>query len=237
MSTIFDIFSGYSLLAYHPSACNCHTCIDISGNESQVDGRLINGLCVRLESFSQSLLNLGGCPILYPLIDLFQEADYNEVNNVISSDDDDDENSTTKSSLDYRTSSFSNPIALIIHLLNYILSSTSITMLTEQMTDHYNVEILATYLNHISPIFIDRQLLISIEQIIELSQSINLSNVFTTKVIQYILLNFNIWSKSTYHVRMLHLKYVTKLVQYETIFNREKFGVEFFLDVLKEHFK
>ncbi|CAF4116210.1 unnamed protein product [Rotaria sp. Silwood2] len=234
-STIFDLLSNHSLHAYHPLACNGHICTDVSGSSSRINnGRLINGLCLRLHLFSQSIFNLGGCAILYPLIELFQENDYDESDNLLSSNENRD---SKESSSDTNKQLYSNPIASIIYLIRCILSSSSTNLLIEQMTKHHNIEILGKYLNNIPSFFIDKQLLISIEQLIESSQLIDPSHLLTTQLIQYILFDFNLWNKSKFHIRILHLQYISIVIQYDKKFDREKFRVQFFLDILKQHFK
>ncbi|CAF3646804.1 unnamed protein product [Adineta steineri] len=226
-SVIFDLISTRSLLLYHPLACNGQICIDISSCSTQINGRLINGSCLRLYPFSESLVNLGGCPILYPLIELFQE---NDTNNILSYDQ-------TKTSDNRHNHFYSNPIASIIYLIRCILSSKSMIILTEQIAQHYNIEILGEYLNHISSSsFIDQQLLMSIEELIESSRSISSLQLLTIQLIQHILFNFTLWNKSNFHVRLLHLQYILKVIKEEKNFDRDKFGIQFFLDILKQHF-
>jgi hypothetical protein len=229
-TTLFDYLSTRSLLLYHPLACNGKICLDISGCSFQLNGRLINGSYFRLHPFSQSLLNVGGCQILYPLIELFQENSdkffsFNEYKNSLIS------------SSDLNNHFYSNPIASIIDLIRCILSSQSMVILTEEITKHDNIEILGEYLNRISSSLIDQQLLISIEQLIESSRSMNSSRLLTTQLIQYILFDFNLWNKSTFYVRLLHLQYILKIIREDKKFDREKFGTQFFLDILKQHFK
>jgi hypothetical protein len=219
------------VLAYHPLACNSQICVDISGCLSQMNGRLNNGSCLRLHSFSQSLLNLGGCSILYPLIELFEE-NVNEDSTNISSLNEHKNSEKASSEMDN-----SNPIASIIHLISSILSSTPTIMLTEQITKYSNIEILGEYLNHIPSSFIDQQLLISIEQFIESSRLIDSSRSLTNQLIEHILLDFNLWNKAKFHVRLSHLQHILELIKNEKKYDREKFGIQYFLDIIKQHFK
>ncbi|CAF1437243.1 unnamed protein product [Rotaria magnacalcarata] len=232
--TIFDLLLTHSLLAYHPLACNGHTCIDISGSSSQLNGRLINGLCLRVHPFSQSILSIGGCSILYPLIGLFKENDYDDSENTLPSTE---RKHSNESSSNINAQLYSNPIASIIYLIRCILSSSSAKILIEQMTKQHNIELLGNYSINIPSLFIDKQLLVSIEQLIESSQCIDSSYLLTDQLIQYILFDFNLWNKSTFHVRLLHLQYLSIIIQYNKKFNRENFGVQYFLDIVKQHFK
>jgi hypothetical protein len=174
-----------------------------------MNGRLNNGSCIRLHSFSESLLNLGGCPVLYPLIEKFQENDYCFI---------------------------SNPIGSIIHLIRCVLSSTFRRILTEQTTKHYNVELLGQYLNRQPSVFVDEQLLIAIRQLIECLKLNSSSILLINQFIQYILFDFHLWNRAKFSVRISHLQYVATVIKDEKKYYRTKFGVQFFLDILKEYF-
>jgi hypothetical protein len=174
-----------------------------------MNGRLNNGSCIRLHSFSESLLNLGGCPVLYPLIEKFHENNYCFI---------------------------SNPIGSIIHLIRCVLSSTSRRILTEQMTKHYNVELLGQYLNRLPSIFIDEQLLISIRQLIECLKLNSSPSLLINQFIQYILFDFHLWNRAKFSVRISHLQYIAIVIKDEKKYYRTKFGVQFFLDILKQDF-
>jgi hypothetical protein len=212
-----------------------------------MNGRLNNGSCFRLHSFSESLLNLGGCPILYPLIEKFKENDYPDNSNSDNLSSPTSVESPTDwiivrkqsqkllSDIDNRL--ISNPIASIVNLLRCVLSSTSMRILTEQMTKHYNIELLGQHLNRISPFFVDQQLLIAIQQLTECSRLNESPNLLINQLIQYILLDFGLWNKAKFHVRISHLQYVAAVIKDERKYYRTKFGVQFFLDVIRQHFK
>ena len=217
-SVLHEYLLTRSVLAYHPSACDGQICTDISGSFPSFHGRLINSSCSQLYSFSQSLFQLGGCPVLYPLIDFFEEKDYDHSDRKFSSDE----------------NQYSNPIASIISLIRYTLSS---MILTEQLTKHWNIEILGEFLKRMSSYFLDEQLLFSIEQLIEYCRSIDTSSLLTTQLIEHILFDFQLWNQSNAHLRIVHLQAIDKLIKEDRYFDREKFGVQFFLDILKEYFK
>jgi len=251
ISTIlFDYLSTRTLLVYHPLACNGQICLDLSTCTSQMNGRLNNGTCRRLRSFSQSLLNLGGCPVLYPLINSFDEKDFlHEIENQSSSSSSSSpgpnetptdwifvRNQSQKLLCDIDNRLISNPVASVINLIRCVLSSTATFILADQMTQHYNVELLGQHLNRLSPIFIDQQLLIAIQQLIESCRLISISNFLVNQLIQHLLLEFSLWYKAKFHVRIAHLQYVAAVIKDEKKFYRTKFGVQFFLDVLRQYF-
>lgn len=110
-------------------------------------------------------------------------------------------------------------------------------ILTEQLTKHWNIEILGEFLKRMSSYFLDEQLLFSIEQLIEHCRSIETSSLLTTQLIEHILFDFQLWNQSNSHLRILHLQAIEKLIKEDRYFDREKFGVQFFLDILKEYFQ
>lgn len=217
-SILHEYLLTRSLLAYHPSACDGQICIDISGSSPSLPGRLINSSSSHIHSFSQTLFQLGGCSILYSLIEFFDENDYDQSNEILPSDE----------------NQYSNPIASIISLIRYSLSS---RILTEQLTKHWNVEILAEFLKRMSNYFLDAQLLLAIEQLIESSRSLDFSSFLITQLIEHILFDFQLWNQSDSHLQILHLQTISKIIKEDRHIDREKFGVQFFLDILKEHFK
>lgn len=232
-ANIFDLLSTNSLLIYHPLASGDHICLDISGG-SPNNGRLVNVLCLRAHSFSESVASLGGCPIFYPLIELLRDDDSEKLDDILCLDDN-KVSSDSLSNIDDQI--YSNPIASIIYLIRSILITTSTNILIEQMTKQHNIEILGKYLNLISPSFVDQQLLVSIQQLMESSQHIDPSHRLTIQLIRYILFDFNLWNKAIVHVRMLHLQYIAMIIQYDKSFNREIFDVQCFLDIVKQHFQ
>lgn len=211
-----------------------------------MNGRLNNGHCLRVRSFSESLLNLGGCSVLYPLFEKFQECDYSDslhsetVPSSSSFDTSTDwiivRNQSQKNSSDIDNRLISNPVASVINLIRCVLSSTCMAVVSEQMTKKYNVELLGQHLHSISSSFIDQQFLIAIQQLIECSRLNESSNLLTSQLIQYILLDFGLWNKAKYNVRMSHLQYITSIIKDERKYYRNKFGVQYFLDTIRQYF-
>lgn len=200
--TIIEMLSTRSLVVYHPLACNGQVCVDVSGSPSPLHGRLINGSSLRLNSFAQSLFNIGGCSVLYTLLEFFSAEHLD-----------------------------TNPAASIIHLIHQVISSTA------AMTEEFHIEVLGDYLERLPSLLIDEQFLLSIEQITESSRFLDASNALPRQLIEHVLLNFSIWSRANLSIRRAHLEYLVKYIKIEKKFERETFGVQFFLDILSEHFK
>ncbi|CAF4427909.1 unnamed protein product, partial [Didymodactylos carnosus] len=134
----------------------------------------------------------------------------------------------------------SNPCATILNLIRCIFSSSKYNSLhIEQMCRDYNVEILQKYLSSIPQCFIDQELLIAIQQIIEclkLCESISIVRTLINSLVQYLLLDFNLWNKAKINVRIMHIQYLTTIIKDDRKFFRHKFGVQYLLDCIKQHF-
>lgn len=213
--------------------------MDISGGSATRNGRLVNCSSSRLYSFSQALLRLGGCTVLYPLFDLFHSDHQQNIvePSLFPMHCPQINEKETKSLMKLNEQLNSNPIVSILHLIHDILSSSSIHCLRKEMIKSVDVELLAEYLNRLSSSFIDVEFLKAIEQLIDVSREFDPSNHLTNELLKHILLNFSLWNKAQFQIRSAHLQYINKYVKNEKHFNRDMFGVEFFLDVLKEYFK
>lgn len=53
---------------------------------------------------------------------------------------------------------------------------------------------------------------------------------------QHILFDMRIWGRSPFPVRIGHVQYLSKLVQEDRLFFRKKYGVQYLLDVIKQHY-
>ena len=57
------------------------------------------------------------------------------------------------------------------------------------------------------------------------------------QIFHSILFDFRIWSRSEFHVQIGHIQYLSTLVKEDRkYFKRKGFGVQFFLDVVRNHY-
>ncbi|CAF1301146.1 unnamed protein product [Didymodactylos carnosus] len=248
---ISDLFATKTIFAYHPLACKDASCVNISG-KTQMNGWLNYGTCSHLHSYSKSLLSIGSIPALYLLFECFNEQEYqmNQTSLTVLSDVD---SSPSETLLDSQCSDWTitnnlttdnylqlNPCATILNLIHCIFSSSKYNSLhIEQMCRDYNVQILQKYLNNIPFYFIDQEFLIAIQQIIDclkLYKSISMVQTLINSFVQYLLLDFNLWKKAKLNVQLMHIEYLTKIIKDDRIYFRNKFGIQYFLDSIKQHF-
>lgn len=242
--TLFDYVSTRSVALYHPLASNGLVSLDISTVHSQMNARLNNVSSFRVHSFVESLLNLGDCSLIYRLFGHFNEQDYSQLPNIENSLSFDmnsndwilvrSQSQINNSDIDQKF--LNNPIASILTLVRSILTSKPIKRLSEQNTHYFHTELLGYHLNQLASVFVDQQLLIAIQQLIESTRLSPSFQIIHNQLIQHVLLEFSFWSKAKYSVRIAHLQYVSALIKDEKKFYRNKFGVQFFLDTLRQYF-
>ena len=51
-----------------------------------------------------------------------------------------------------------------------------------------------------------------------------------------ILLDFRIWSRSEFHMQIGHIQYISTLIMSDRKYFRKKFGIQYFLDVIRQHY-
>ncbi len=56
------------------------------------------------------------------------------------------------------------------------------------------------------------------------------------QIYRSLLFDFRIWSRSEFHVQIGHVQYLSTIIKDDRKFFRRKFGVQFFLDVIRRHY-
>ena len=59
---------------------------------------------------------------------------------------------------------------------------------------------------------------------------------FLSQIHQSILFDFRIWSRSQFTVQIGHIQYLSTLIKSDRKYFRKKFGVQYFLDVIRAHY-
>jgi len=54
---------------------------------------------------------------------------------------------------------------------------------------------------------------------------------------QHLLFDMRIWCRSQFHVRIGHVQYLSNLVREDRLSFRKKYGVQYLLDVIKQHYQ
>ena len=203
-----------------------------------LDGRLMYVSSVRLPSFVQSISELGGCSSFYSLFEIFQDSDcQNRSKNPSYEENFSEQEDFDQIIQEIENQISTNSIVCIINLIRHTISSISGANLSIELTKNFSIEILGNHLSQLPTHLIDQQLLICIENLMQYSRFIDSSHLFTKKITEHILLNFSIWNKAKIDLRLSHLQFLLKYLTIDRNFDRQRFGVKYFLDVLQDQLK
>ena len=82
---------------------------------------------------------------------------------------------------------------------------------------------------------IDVNVLMAVQLLVELATSTQ-DPKFLSQIHQSILFDFRIWSRSQFTVQIGHIQYLSTLIKSDRKYFRKKFGVQYFLDVIRAHY-
>ena len=104
----------------------------------------------------------------------------------------------------------------------------------EQLMRGGGVAIIGSLLQKIDATLIDVNVLMASQLFVELATSTKQTKLLY-QFNHSILFDFRIWSRSEFHMQIGHIQYIATLVMADRKYFRKKFGVQFLLDVVRQH--
>ncbi|OQV18153.1 Neurobeachin-like protein 1 [Hypsibius exemplaris] len=241
-------------LYYNSNGCQGRHCSDLSP-QRQNDGNF-SGVLSTAWTLANSLSCIGGLTCLLPILEQsnapIRESLYRlevlrgdtEEKRILHQQagkpvetQDSDSGSATDWVVIERTSSDSyieqNPVAAFIGLLRKILTRNP--ELQEDIVQLKTMAITGYLLTKVESRFLDVNVLLSVQLLIEAAQGSHVWMDFLTDVYQYLLFELKIWVRADFTVRLGHLQYIRKLVKDDRKLFRKRFGVQLFLDSLRTY--
>jgi hypothetical protein len=126
-----------------------------------------------------------------------------------------------------------NAISGFLTLVKNLVSGHTVNL--EQLMRGGGVSIIGSLLQKARPELIDVNVLMAAQLLVELAHASKDSKLLF-QIYQYVLFDFRIWSRSEFHVQIGHVQNVSTIVRDDRKFFRNKFGVQFLLDVIKKHY-
>lgn len=114
-----------------------------------------------------------------------------------------------------------------------VLASHSLNQ--EQLLQNEGVPIIGALLLQCDSSLIDVNVLMAVQLLIESCKDNN-NSVLLKSFYQMVVFNFKIWSRSAFHIRIGHIQYISTIIKEDRKYFRKKFGIQFFLDVIREFF-
>ena len=127
-----------------------------------------------------------------------------------------------------------NPISGFLTLVKNLVSHHTIN--TEQLMRGGGIPIIGVLLQKANPSLIDVNVLMAAQLMVEMATTMNKDQRLLSQIYHSILFDFRIWSKSEFHVQIGHIQYLSTLIKEDRKYFRRRFGVQFFLDVVRQHY-
>ncbi len=235
------------LFHYDPKCTRDLTCVDLSPN--RMNGKF-SGTVISCDNFKESLNSIGSIQLFYPLlnylatnqeyIDLTVNIWFQKAAN-LNNEEFTQLKQQTKQSLNtaLRKSSFDdsefeqNVVSLVLNLIRYLIQNNEIIQDRLQRND--GISLLGFLLQRLPRRFIDINLLrICQEFVVEANKPSDKS--LLNSIYEYLIFDFRIWNKAEYEIRIGHIQYISTIIKDDKKYFRKKYGIQFFLDILRTFF-
>jgi hypothetical protein len=126
-----------------------------------------------------------------------------------------------------------NVVSLLLNMIRYLLHNNDIVQDRIQRND--GISLLGFLIQRLPRRFVDINLLrICQEFVIEANRVADRSLI--NSVHEHLIFDFRIWNKADYEIRIGHIQYISTIIKDDKKYFRRKYGIQFFLDILKTYF-
>ena len=185
---------------------------------------------------------LGGIQILFPILEICLYDTGLDTSYLNLSSKDSSKASSTEPEPEWEllpSSSFSdwnlekNPVSGFMTLLKNVTTNHQVNQ--EQLMRGAGVAIMGSLLQKVDINLIDVNVLMAAQLYVEIL-TISKQSKLLYQFYHSILLDFRIWSRSEFHMQIGHIQYISTLIMSDRKYFRKKFGIQFFLDVIRQHY-
>lgn len=237
-----DLTSRF-VFCYSAGSCTNNICTDLVPG-----GKYIGSVSARnfkIVKIQDTLNSVGGVQAILPILhNLTKNTDF-----TLTSDMSEEDLLAPKTSVDelsdwevLTTSSYTEwkmiqqPLGSFLCLLRYLIHDHKINQVNLLGTD--TLAVIGMMLKKISTVYFDVNALMAthllIESIQNQKQSANIKLLESLYV--EVVFNFAIWSRTQFQIVLGHVQYISTMIKADRKYFRKKFGVQFFLDVLRMYY-
>ena len=126
-----------------------------------------------------------------------------------------------------------NVVTLILNLMRYLIQNSDI--MQDRMQRNNGVQLLSFLLQRLPRHFIDVHMLHMCQEYVSEARSLANKSLLNT-IYEHIIFEFRIWNKADYEIRIGHIQYISTIIKDDKRSFRRKYGIQFFLDVIKTYF-
>ena len=185
---------------------------------------------------------LGGIQVLFPLLETSLGHDDLLDRSYISLSAESPRRNTSIEAEEWEmlpSSSFSdwklekNPVSGFLTLIKNFIIAHPVNQ--EQLMRGGGVAIIGELLQKVDTKMIDVNVLMATQLFVELATSTKQTKLLY-QFYHSILFDFRIWSRSEFHLEIGHCQYIASLIMADRKYFRKKFGVQYLLDVVRQHY-
>ena len=126
-----------------------------------------------------------------------------------------------------------NIVSSVFNLIRYLFHNSDI--MHDRLQRNQGISLLSFLLQRLPKRFIDINLLRVMQQIVSETQSLTDATLLNS-IYENLIFDFRIWNKAEYEIRIGHINYILILVKDDKKYFRKKYGIQFFLDIIKTYF-
>jgi hypothetical protein len=118
-------------------------------------------------------------------------------------------------------------------LIRYLLHNSE--LIQDRLRRNNGIELLSFLLQRLPRRFVDIHLLRACQELVTEAQRLPDKSLLN-EIYEYIVFEFRIWNKADYEIRIGHIQYISTIIKDDKRYFRKKYGVQFFLDVIRTYF-
>ena len=235
------------IFSYSARVCSNFICTNLSPSQSSnFDGHTLAK--PQQTSDAKDAINcLGGIQVLFPLLEtglvlgdgsMMMDSSYLSLsqdspsrNNSVESETNEWEMLPSSSFSDWKLEK--NPVSGFLTLIKNFIINHPVNQ--EQLMRGGGVAIIGELLQNVDSKMIDVNVLMAAQLFVELA-SVTKQTKLLYQFYQSILFDFRIWSRSEFHLQIGHTQYIASLMMADRKYFRKKFGIQFLLDVIRQHY-
>ena len=126
-----------------------------------------------------------------------------------------------------------NVVSLIFNLFRYLFHNSDI--MQDRFQRNNGIPLLSFLLQRLPKRFVDINLLRMCQEYVAEAQSLN-DKTLLNLIYEHFIFDFRIWNKADYEIRIGHIQYISTIIKDDKKYFRKKYGIQFFLDVIKTYF-
>jgi hypothetical protein len=124
-------------------------------------------------------------------------------------------------------------VALLLNLVRYLIHNNEI--MQDRFERNNGIALLGFLLQRLPRQLIDINLLRMCQELVSEANTASNKSLLNS-IYEYLIFDFRIWNRAEYEIRIGHIQFILTLIKDDKKYFRKKYGVQFFLDIVRTYF-